>query len=98
MNRQDRGGGFRLSLTPKGFAAGARQDPGGMPGSGGTGFSLSRPACGRIFSPLLSEGLPPNTRAYLTPAHFAIFLPKLKAGPQEKRAVKRASFNRSLKR
>src|ERR1017187_626666 len=67
MNRQDRGGGLRLSLTAKGFAAGARQDPGGMPVSrerflagfaciGGTGFSLSTPACGRIFSQLLSEG------------------------------------------
>src|ERR1019366_376177 len=28
---------------------------------GGTGFSLSTPACGRIFSHLLSEGLPPNS-------------------------------------
>src|ERR1035438_4013535 len=69
MNRQDRGGGFRLSLTAKGFAADARQDPGGMPVSrerflagfaciGGTGFSLSTPACGRIFSHLLREGSP----------------------------------------
>src|ERR1035438_3225573 len=56
MNRQDRGGGFRLSLTAKGFAVGARQDPGGMPVSGGTGFSLSPPACGRIFSHLLTVG------------------------------------------
>src|ERR1017187_1883888 len=56
MNRQDRGGGFRLLLTAKGQAAGARQDPGGMPVSGGTGFSLSTPACGRIFSQLLTLG------------------------------------------
>src|ERR1035441_8502405 len=29
---------------------------------GGTGFSLSTPACGRIFSQRLSEGLPPTAR------------------------------------
>src|ERR1019366_1386492 len=36
--------------------------------------------------------------SYVTAAHFTIFLPKLKAGPQEKRTVNRASFNRSLNR
>src|ERR1035438_9230231 len=72
MNRQDRGGGFQLSLTAKGFAAGGRQDPGGMPVSrerflagfaciGGTGFyqasACQRPLAGVLFLSLSRSGL-----------------------------------------
>src|ERR1035441_10201838 len=37
-------------------------------------------------------------RRSVTAAHFLMFGPKLKAGPQEKRTVKRASVNKSLNR